>query len=404
MPRGIQRALFAALLMTTPTLSLAKEYTITVTARDHDYIEAPVRAIIEKPTPADFGGATLRRSGVILPAQSRKVGDKAEVLFIVDSLKKGESVKLSLTLEPTRRNPPEPNVKITETGKNLDIKINGEPFTVYDTTTGPNKPYFYPIFAPGGKRVTRRYPIELVSDEERDHPHHRGMWFTHGEVSGDDYWSEAATAAATYNRSFEEIISGPVYGYFRARTDWIGNDGKKDAEDTREVWIYNVKNGRIIDIDTTVRATTGPVVFGDTKEGAFGIRLPDTMRVKGGGGHIENSKGVKDADTWGKRAEWVDYYGPVEGQTVGVAILDHPLNLRHPTYWHVRDYGLFAVNPFGIHDFEKGQTKGVGDFTIPNGGLQIFRYRVFLHRGTTSEANLPAAWAAYSSPPTVEVQ
>src|SRR5687768_8607765 len=173
MPRGIRRGLLAALLMTAPQLSLAKDYTITVTARNHDYVEAPVRAVIEKPSPADFGSATLTRSGIVIPVQARKIGDKAEMLFIVDSLKKGESQKLSLTLEPTRRNPPAPNVQITESGKNLEIKVHGEPFTTYDTTTGPNKPYFYPILAPGGKRVTRRYPVEIVSGEERDHPHHR---------------------------------------------------------------------------------------------------------------------------------------------------------------------------------------------------------------------------------------
>ena len=344
----------------------------------------------------------MSRGGAPIPAQVRKNGNKAEVMFVVDSLRKGESAKYTLTLL-AQAPAPAKGVELKVSGKNLDIRVNGEPFTTYDCATGPNKPYFYPIFGAGGKRVTRRYPVELVPTEERDHPHHRGMWFTHGEVNGDDYWSEAPTAAATFHRAFENIQGGPVYGYFRARTDWIGNDGKKDAEDTREFWVYNVKNGRLMDVEVTVRATTGPVVFGDTKEGSFGIRLPDTMRVKGGGGHIENSKGLKDGDTWGKRAEWVDYYGPVDGETVGVAILDHPRNLRHPTYWHVRDYGLFAVNPFGIHDFEKGQTKGVGDFTIPNGGSQVFRYRIFFHRGSTPEANMPAAWAAYSDPPSVDV-
>ena len=404
MPRESTRLVLALLLMTAPQTSFAKDYTLTVTARDSECIEVPLRAVIEKPDPANFAGAVLKRGGVSVPAQVRKLGAKAEVTFVVDSLKKGESAKYELTLETARRHPADPNVAITESGKNLEIKINGQPFTVYDTTTGPNKPYFYPVFGPGGKRITRRYPVELVEGEDRDHPHHRGMWFTHGEVSGDDYWSEAAKAAATFNRGFEEIISGPVYGYFRARTDWIGNDGKKDAEDTREVWVYNVKNGRLLDFSATVRATTGPVEFGDTKEGAFGIRLADSMRVKGGGGHIQNSNGVKDADTWAKRAEWVDYYGPVDGETVGVAIFDHPQNFRHPTYWHVRDYGLFAVNPFGVHDFVKGETKGVGDFTIPNGGFQTFRYRVFIHKGSTSEANVPAVWAGYSQPPVVEVQ
>ena len=81
------------------------------------------------------------------------------------------------------------------------------------------------------------------------------------------------------------------------------------------------------------------------------VRLNEVMRLThgkaAGTGHIVQSTGVRDGATWGKRAEWCDYYGPVEGQVVGIAIFDHPSNPAHPTWWHVRDYGLFAANPFG---------------------------------------------------------
>ena len=78
------------------------------------------------------------------------------------------------------------------------------------------------------------------------------------------------------------------------------------------------------------------------------------MRLDGkvGKGHIVNSDGVRDDATWGKRGDWVDYYGPVEGEIVASRSSTIPDNPRHPTWWHVRDYGLFAANPFGQHDFE----------------------------------------------------
>ena len=102
-----------------------------------------------------------------------------------------------------------------------------------------------------------------------------------------------------------------------------------------------------MDFEITLKASNGELTFGDTKEGTMAVRLAETMRLKGkaGQGHIVNSAGVRDGQTWGKRAEWCDYYGPVEGRTVGIAIFDHPKNPRHPTWWHVRDYGLFAANP-----------------------------------------------------------
>ena len=130
----------------------------------------------------------------------------------------------------------------------------------------------------------------------------------------------------------------------------------------------------------------------------MGLRLAETMRLKGkvGQGHIVNSEGVRDGQTWGKRAKWVDYYGPVNGQTVGVAIFDHPQNPRYPTWWHVRDYGLFAVNPFGLHDFEK-QPAGAGNLVIPAGQSVTFRYRFYLHPGDEKEAKVAERYSEYAA-------
>jgi hypothetical protein len=121
------------------------------------------------------------------------------------------------------------------------------------------------------------------------------------------------------------------------------------------------------------------------------------MRLKGkaGKGHIVNSAGVRDGQTWGKRAEWCDYYGPVEGRTVGIAIFDHPKNPRHPTWWHVRDYGLFAANPFGQHDFESLPDKTAGNLVVPAGKSVTFRYRFYLHEGDEQQAKVAEKYQQY---------
>jgi hypothetical protein len=121
------------------------------------------------------------------------------------------------------------------------------------------------------------------------------------------------------------------------------------------------------------------------------LRREDKSR---GDGRIVNARGERDDAAWGKRAEWCDYSGPVAGRTYGVAILDHPSNPRYPTWWHVRDYGLFAANPFGVHDFEK-RSKGTGDLVVPPGNPVTFRYRVLLHRGDAASARVEAHHAAF---------
>jgi len=195
----------------------------------------------------------------------------------------------------------------------------------------------------------------------------------------------------------------------RTTDDWLGPDGKKVCEDERVVRFYNTKATRLIDFDVTIKATNGPVTFGDTKEGMFGVRVASSMdverRVNGKatktGGKITNAEGLTDGAAWGKASPWVDYTGPVQGQTLGIAILNHPDSFRYPTTWHVRTYGLFAANPFGWHDFGLNRP---GAYTIPAGESIAFRYRVILHAGDTASAALPGAFRAYSRPPTIEVQ
>ena len=128
------------------------------------------------------------------------------------------------------------------------------------------------------------------------------------------------------------------------------------------------------------------------------VRVAETMRLNGkvGRGHIVNSTGAQDAAAWGKRADWCDYYGPVEGKTVGIAIFDHPQNPRHPTWWHVRDYGLFAANPFGVHDFEK-KPAGTGNLIIPAGKSVTFRYRIVLHEGDEKQAGIAGLYKDFTA-------
>lgn len=383
---------------------------LIVHADKYDYDEAPVTAYVPLPDNATVGRLLLDGKPVV--SQQNAENGKLAVTWLVQHLKKGET--RAYTLDFTTRRPrtltTEPNVFLKQEGNNLDVLVHKELFTRYDATTGPNKPYFYPLLAPGGKRLVRGYPVEKISGEvTTDHPHHRGLWFTHSDVNGEDYWLEKGVTGKTVHTGYRGIVSGAIFGEFHTGTDWINAAGKRIAQDERTFRIYDLTAGRVLDVEITIKATDGAITFGDNKDGVLGIRVPDSMRVlienkQRGAGHILSSTGEKDADAWGKRADWVDYYGPVEGETLGIAIFDHPQNFRHPTYWHVRDYGLFAANPFGIHDFVKGEPKGAGSFTLPAGKSQTFRYRLFFHKGTTDTAHVAEVWNAYANPPAVSIE
>ncbi len=160
-------------------------------------------------------------------------------------------------------------------------------------------------------------------------------------------------------------------------------------------------DARVVDVEETLQAGKEAVKLGDTKEGTFAIRVAAPLAPKNGAS-MTNSEGAKgqgakaDVNIWGKRAAWVDYFGQVGGETVGVAIFDHPKNPKHPTYWHARAYGLDAVNPFGERDYYNDKTRD-GSITIQPDGRLTFRYRVYIHAGDTEAAKVADEFKKYAA-------
>jgi hypothetical protein len=292
-------------------------------------------------------------------------------------------------------------VQVTDLGGKVRIEIRDELFAEYHYKDVP-RPYLYPILGPGGVEMTRSWPMKEGEGEDRDHKHHRSLWWSHGDINGVDFWSESATAGKILHDKFLGFKSGSDWGHFREQNKLVASDGNVIATEQRVIRVYNSKDDRLLDFETTLSAASGELTFGDTKEGAMGIRIAESMRLKRGGkageGHIVNSEGVRDGEAWGKRAKWCDYYGPVKGQVFGIAIFDHPSNPRHPTWWHVRDYGLFAANPFGAHDFEK-QPAGAGKLVVPAGKSVTFRYRFYFHRGDEKEGKVAEQYERFAKPP-----
>lgn len=288
-------------------------------------------------------------------------------------------------------------VNITKSGDVLEVTIDGEPFTQYHYQN-VSRPFLYPVLGPGGAPMTRDWPMNDGPNDAHDHPHHKSLWFSFGNINGVDFWSEQPNAGTTVHDGFIEIKPGKDVGVIKTRQKLVAKDGTLIATDLRTIRVYNTEPYRVMDYEVTLTASQGDLTLGDTKEGTMAIRLAPTLRLKGkvGQGHIVNSEGVRDGDTWGKRADWCDYYGPVNGQTVGVAIFDNPKNPRHPTWWHVRDYGLFAANPVGQHDFES-KPKGVGDLEIKKGDSLTFRYRFYFHQGATEQAGVAERYKAYAA-------
>lgn len=285
-------------------------------------------------------------------------------------------------------------VKITQGSDRITVDVDGKPFTAFFIGAETQKPYLHPLRSPSGKIVTRGFPMETIEGESKDHPHHRGLWFTHGDVNGFDFWANEAGQRSVgpkgrvVVRKVGELKGGKKSGSIDTTFDWNAPDGKALLTETRRMTFYAGPGPRVMDFDITLRAIQ-KCVFGDTKEGTFAVRLaagleevmPRGITTPKRTGRMVDSEGRSgEKAVWGKRAPWVDYAGELEGEKLGLAIFDHPGNPKHPTYWHSRSYGLFAANIFGEHDFYNDKTKN-GGVTVEPGGTLRFRYRVLIHTG-----------------------
>ena len=83
-------------------------------------------------------------------------------------------------------------VEVKELPEKVTMSVGGKPFTEYHFT-GAAHVYFYPLFGPGGAKMTRDWPMQDTPGEAHDHPHHRSLWFAHGLVNGTDFWAETAS-------------------------------------------------------------------------------------------------------------------------------------------------------------------------------------------------------------------
>jgi hypothetical protein len=293
-----------------------------------------------------------------------------------------------------------------EVGKDLTELRLGEELTARYHTTGFPRPIFWPVLAPGGQMLTRDWPMHKTVPEggSSDHIHQKSLWFCHGDVipegielkqkikgvDGVDFWSEAPGHGKIVCTTIGKPRVADGHGVLAMHNEWRAADGTKILDEERTIHFYDQGKARLVVLRVDLHASVAPITFGDTKEGALGVRINDVIRAgKFGKGKIENAQGkVGEKECWGRISDWCDYSGPIDGKTVGLTVFADPKNL-HPTYWHVRDYGLMAANPFGrkkaaFHD-------GAADkalVRLAKGEHLELRYGVLLHNGDASAGHV----------------
>ena len=279
-------------------------------------------------------------------------------------------------------------VKLSREENQVNVTVNGKEFTSFLFAKSLPKPYFYPVKAADNSLVTR--PI-VGENYKGDHPHHKGIWVAVDEVNEIKFWAEKGKIE---NRGVDLVAAEGNPAIMRVTNHWLNEKGGDVMIETTTISIFA---NRMLAYDIRFKMVSGDVNFRDTKEGLFGIRLAESQREDKGGGKVTNADGKKGTkECWGQRSAWVDYTGPVDGKEYGVTIFDHPGNFR-PSRYHVRNYGLFSVSPFGESDYTSGKEPKVNDVFKKDSELRL-RYAIYFHDGPVSASELNALAGKFTSP------
>lgn len=297
----------------------------------------------------------------------------------------------------------------------VDVLIDGKPFTSFLYPADLEKPILYPLQTASGLTVTRGFPLNKRDNERTDHPHHVGIWFNYESVNGLDFWNNSYNIPADKKSKYGWIrnvkVTGVKEGKNRGTLDYVANWERQDKtvllkEHTSFVF-SGTEHTRTIDRTTTLTAQKDMVHFKDVKDGVLGIRVTKELELpsdkeesyidnngivtkispskNGANGDYLTSAGKKGNDAWGTRGNWCMLAGVKEKQPVSISVIDHPKNPGYPTYWHARDYGLFAANPLGQAIFSNGKEQL--NLMLKPGESVTFRYRIIITSGEAQTAD-----------------
>jgi hypothetical protein len=297
---------------------------------------------------------------------------------------------------------------------NIEFRVYKNEAAIYEFGHGLTKPYFWPLEASNSRQVTRGWPmLRNPPDESHDRPDQKSAWFGYGDVipegmeikrnrkdiEGIDFWSEGPDCGRIVCVGTDGGHNNQNRAWVTTYNEWRTPGDDKVMDEVRKIQFFNYTTARLFIVDIDLHASVVPITFGDTQEGAFGVRVADSMREDRRRGRISNAEGkVGEKECWGRVSAWCDYSGPVEGEPVGIAIFAGPDN-PIPTAWHCRSYGLMAANPFGRAKSKlpaMKDKKGPKDLVRIDKGKHLkLRYALFLHLGDAKQGKVAEGYEGF---------
>lgn len=384
--------------------SAAEEsFQLVVNAGEHDRAETPV--CVPVAVGDEARSVRLRDpAGNHLPGQLTAPGlldqsatENRRLHFILPSLKKGRSIRLRATVsdEPARG-----GFRWQDTpGKYAELSCAGRPVLryMYEALDPARREQTYKVFHhvydPAGTRFVTKGPGGKYT-------HHRGLFFGFNRISYDGHRCDTWHCGGQAHQSHEGFLAaeaGPVLGRHRVAVDWHASAQQVFAREQRELTVYRVPGGHLIEFASRLSTTGGTVKLdGDPQHAGFQFRaaqevadgdqkLTCYLRPDGPGkpGETRNWPGRKDF----VNLPWNAMSFVIDGCRYTAVYLDKPTNPK-PARYSERSYGRFGS--YFEYELEEGKDLEVN-------------YRVWLQEGEMTVEQAAALSADFVDPVEVAV-
>jgi Methane oxygenase PmoA len=264
----------------------------------------------------------------------------------------------------------------------LELLENGKPVFVYNYggVLAPGAPeasrrscYLHPVYAPDG--------TVLTDDFNRDHPHHRGIFWAWEVITADGKTDDIWTVKGFRQKfvRWEGRDADRPAARLALENGWYDGERKFVKEEVEILVQPEAHNQRILDFILRFEAVDQPVVIvgtPDQSKGYGGFSFRGAPRDGGAAKTtILTDQGVLEKDGVMARHPWAEISGSFNGTPAGFRIEDHPTNPGYPKNgWLMRHgFGLLNVSYPGLEPV-----------TLQPGKPLVLKYRVILFVGKTA--------------------
>ncbi len=277
------------------------------------------------------------------------------------------------------------------------FQLDGKELTTSHYDPADMRPFWYPILTSQGISLVRMgHPHDPVT-----HSHHNGVWISHNNVNGLDFWGDhAKEQGRIITQRVDRYEDADDSAIMLMTNHWVrAADNAVQVIETRRTEVRPLDGSRswlmLIDLEF-VAPKDQKAVFGPTFFGLIGVRMAKSIGVHDGGGRILNSEGqVNEAEVFRKPARWCDYAGRISNDELGFAgitLMDHPSNPQSGKAFHVRNDGWMCA------------------CTSPEAAIEVtdtqplrLRYGLWVHDGLAPREQCESHWKAFQALPLAEL-